>query len=144
MTKWTYSKIWKSTTPKLYSSKAELYNIARLYFTVYSCSTLYKVLAPNFNDWTKTWIYFRMFTDLCNFLKTILDKNITDKVLRIFLKLLSLSTTRISEKSYLIWTIFEKWSQLAVWIFWRFMDVSWSEVRLPQWKFGDIVGNRIL
>ena len=134
---------------KISNSKSEQINIRIVHYcksvlSVYNSSILYKVLAPNFNDWTKTWIYFRMFTDLCNFLKTILDKNITDKVLRIFLKLLSLSTTRISEKSYLIWTIFEKWSQLAVWIFWRFMDVSWSEVRLPQWKFGDIVGNRIL
>ena len=60
-----------------------------------------------------------------------------------FLKIfavLSMSLARISNRNLLIWTIFEKWSGTAVWIFWRFMDPS--EVG-SEWKFGDIVPNRI-
>ena len=60
-----------------------------------------------------------------------------------FLKIfavLSMSLARISNRNLLIWTIFEKWSRTAVWIFWRFMDPS--EVG-SEWKFGDIVPNRI-
>ena len=60
-----------------------------------------------------------------------------------FLKIfavLSLSLARISNRNLLIWTIFEKWSGTAVWIFWRFMDPS--EVG-SEWKFGDIVPHRI-
>lgn len=59
-----------------------------------------------------------------------------------FLKIfavLSMSLARISNRNLLIWTIFEKWSGTAVWIFWRFMDPS--EVG-SEWKFGDIVPNR--